>query len=122
MLHLFDQVRAPIDDFERLLIKVFSEIPVIDAIWIREKQAVQPCPKRHPHASDATCPGVQKRYLRSVWLQLAHRSIAAVNAIHQLHDELQVRILHMPFALEVRWIVDELPPSDVAPSCVYRRG
>lgn len=123
MQHLFEQVRPPIDDFEALLIRVFSEVPSVDAIWVREVR-MKPCSRAHPHAPDDSCPGsgVRKRLCRVVWLQLARRSIADTERIHKLHEELQIRIINQPFALEVRWLVDDLPPATEAPSCVFRRS
>ncbi len=113
MQHLLDQVRPPIDDFEVALINAYSTLKSVQAIWVREVRDV--AAKKGPS-------GVPKRFTRAVWLQLTHRSLGDFRAMESLTNELQVRALSQPFELEVRWIVDDLPPAAVAPSCIFRRG
>lgn len=108
MEHLLAQVRPAIDLFETMLLNAFSNLRTVEAIWIREVQAL---------ARDET-----KRFTRIVWLQLGRRSASDLQLIKTLGAELVVRIMNQPFGLEVRVLVDELPPVDIAPSCIYRRG
>lgn len=113
MLHLLDQVRPPIDAFERTLIDVFSQLPSVQAIWIREVRDVTP--QLRPD-------GTPKRYTRAVWLQFARRSRTDLEKADALARELQVRVIAEPFSLEVRVVVDDLPPAAIAPSCIFKRG
>lgn len=113
MLHLLNQVRPTIDEFERTLINAYSTIQSVQAIWVREVPSVTV--ERGPD-------GTPKRFTRSVWLQLGRRSRTDERKIEELTDELQIRIISQPFALEVRCVVDDLPPAAIAPSCIFRRG
>lgn len=105
MQHIYDGPRAPIDAFEVTLINAFTTVATVDAIWVREVQAA----------------GTEKKYIRSVWLQLCRRSPGTVRQIESLVRELKVRTMNSDFELEVHFLIDELPPAAVAPSCVWRR-
>lgn len=112
MLHLFNQVRQPIDGFEQSVINAYSTFPFIDAIWIREVPTVA-----------VPTPAGPKNMVRMVWLQLARQPKAGtIASLANVGKELEVRSLAEPFWYEAHWIVDELPPAAVAPSCIYRRG
>jgi len=123
MEHLLQQVRPPIDDYERLLVNVFSVIPNVAAIWMREVQNLTPCTLAHPHQPSEQCPGrAAKKWTRTVWVQFTRRSAGDVQRVYQLYNELSLRTIDRPFNLELHYTVDELPPSAVAPSCIFRRG
>lgn len=100
--------RGPIDPFEQTLINAFSSVRTVEAIWVREVRAL---------ARDE-----MKRFTRVVWLQLRSASFGDRRQIKDLADELVVRVTNQPFGLEIRCVVDDLPPADIAPSCIYRRG
>jgi hypothetical protein len=106
MLHLYETPRAPIDGFEVALINAFSSVRTVDAIWVREVQS----------------PLGDKKYIRSVWLQLARRSLGDFRQFEALLKELKIRTLSADFELELHWVVDDLPPAVIAPSCVWRRA
>ena len=105
MQHLYDGPRGPVDAFEQVLINAFSSIRNVDAIWVREVPQ----------------PGGPKRFLRSIWLQFARRSASDQNRCRALLQELQVRVLNEDFSVELHYVVDELPPAPIAPSCIWRR-
>ena len=104
MQHLFNP-RPLIDSFEQTLINAFSPLKSVQAIWIRESRSVG-----------------QPKFARIVWLQLSHRSLGDFRQIEALTAELQVRVTDTPFTLEIRWVVDDLPPAAICPSCIFRRG
>lgn len=101
-----ERPRFAIDDFERLLIKVFSEFGTLDAIWVREV----------PNKSG------EKLAMRMVWLQFARISPGEMTRAQQLVSEMTVRYLPAPFALEFRCLIDDVPPAVIASACIYRRG
>lgn len=105
----FDQTRPPIDTFELTLINAYSDLNIVEAIWVRDV----PCPARET-------PAVTKTFLRCVWLQLA-RIPGSLRPLEVRAQELGVRTLKEPFDLEIHWVADDLPPLPVAPSCIYRR-
>lgn len=122
MFHLLKQVRPPIDAFESLLINVFSAIRSVEAIWVREIRE-PPCTLQHPHPPVQGCGGfVPRQYTRVVWLQLRTKSVGDTREIMQRAQELVVRTTAEHYGVEVRCLVDDLPPADIAPSCIYRRG
>lgn len=109
VLHLLEQVRPPIDAFEGALINAFSAIGSVQAIWVREVRNL---------STDANT----KRLMRSVWLQLGRRNRGDIRRIEALQNELTIRTLTAPYGVEVHWVVDDLPPAAIAPSCIFRRG
>jgi hypothetical protein len=102
MYHLLHQVRPTVDAFETLLINAFSSVRTVEAIWVREVG------------------GTNGRYLRAVWVQLGRAS--DLREIEALGREIVLRTHDAPFDVEIRVVIDDLPPSAVAPSCIYRRG
>jgi hypothetical protein len=122
MLHLLKQVRPPIDAFEVTLLNAFSNLRSVEAIWIREVNDA-PCGLKHPHPTVPSCAGVvPRRYTRAVWLQLRGRSLGDHREIQARTQELLTRTTAEHFGVEVRVIVDDLPPAAIAPSCIFRRG
>lgn len=114
MLHLFEAVRPPIDDVERMLVDVFARVHAVEAVWVRELPRIL-TPRDQPgHA--------HKRYTRAFYVQLARRSASATAELERLGREIAVRTRAAPYLVDVRVVVDDLPPSDVAPSCVFRRS
>lgn len=113
MLHLFHQVREPIDDVERMLIRAFSEVRSVDALWVRETPRITLLDDRPEEA--------HKRYTRALYVQLGRRSDTDLRAIDRLAREVRIRTRGAPYLVDVRVVVDDLPPGDVAPSCVFRR-
>ena len=114
MLHLFADVRPPIDEVERMLISVFARVHAVEAVWVRELPRIATLRDRPEHA--------HKRYTRAFYVQLARRSASAVAELERLGREVVIRTRAAPYLVDVRVVVDDLPPSDVAPSCVFRRS
>lgn len=123
MEHLFDQVRPPIDKFEKLLVEVFSQVAAVDAIWVRERAIRKPCKRMHPHQPNDDCPGTGavKKFVRAVWLQCRRATRGDVEAMQTRAKELEVRTLNTEFLLHIEWVVDDLPSDKIVPSCIYRR-
>lgn len=99
------QVRPPIDDFERLLIRVFSALPSVTSIWVRETRLPETTGKTH---------------IRSVWLILRGR--AELVSLEALAKEIETRFLNHPWVLEIHYLVNAAPPAAIAPACVWRRS
>lgn len=104
MYHLLHQVRPALDDFERTVINAFSSIRTVEAVWVREVSSLK------------------GRYVRAIWVQLGRHSAGDLRQVKLLGEELVLRAHGAPFDVEVRVVVNDLPPDAVAPSCIYRRG
>lgn len=102
-MYLPEVPRGPIDTFETTLTNAFSPVKSVRAIWVREA----PNPGSH-------------RYTRRVWLELSLWIPDDLRLIDRLQAELETRIMHEPFYLQLERVLGT-PPLDIAPACVWRR-
>lgn len=105
MLHLYDQPRAPVDRFEYALVNGLAGKPGIDALWVRE----------------IASPGSERRTTKLIYVTLARASRGLSREVEEALAELGRRASIEPFGVELHFLIDDLPPAAVAPSCIWRR-